>query len=79
VKKNLHALIAEKLNKLLDQLNLSRISGIRPYRISGAPLFLRLWRRSADLLNQILYFKKIKTIPVLNGDRFGEDSTVSAF
>jgi hypothetical protein len=29
------ALFEEKLYKLLDQLNISRISGIRPYRISG--------------------------------------------
>jgi hypothetical protein len=28
-------LFEEKLNKLLDQLNISRISGIRPNRISG--------------------------------------------
>jgi hypothetical protein len=32
VKKNFFALFEEKLNKLLDQLNISRISGIRPYR-----------------------------------------------
>jgi hypothetical protein len=29
------ALFEEKLYKLLDQLNISRISGIRPYRISS--------------------------------------------
>jgi hypothetical protein len=33
-------LFEEKLNKLLDQLNISRISGIRPNRISGASLLL---------------------------------------
>jgi hypothetical protein len=33
--KNLWALFKEKLNKFLNQLNISRISGIRPYRISG--------------------------------------------
>jgi hypothetical protein len=29
------ALFEEKLNKLLDQLNISRISGVLLYRISG--------------------------------------------
>jgi hypothetical protein len=35
----LAALFEEKLNKLLDQLNISRISGIRPYRISGRAIW----------------------------------------
>jgi hypothetical protein len=34
------ALIEEKLIKLLDQQNISRISGIRPYRISGLTGYL---------------------------------------
>jgi hypothetical protein len=33
-KKNCFPLFEGKLNKLLDQLNISQISGIRPYRIS---------------------------------------------
>jgi hypothetical protein len=33
------ALFEEKLNKLLVQLNISRISGIRPYRISGSSIW----------------------------------------
>jgi hypothetical protein len=33
------ALFEEELNKLLDQLNISRISGIRPYRISGRAIW----------------------------------------
>jgi hypothetical protein len=33
------ALFEEKLNKLLDHLNISRISGIRLYRISGSSIW----------------------------------------
>jgi hypothetical protein len=33
------ALFEEKLNKLLDQLNISRITGIRPNRISGRAIW----------------------------------------
>jgi hypothetical protein len=33
------ALFKEKVNNLLDQVNNSRISGIRPYRISGRAIW----------------------------------------
>jgi hypothetical protein len=34
---NLFAFFEEKLNKFLDQLNISRMSGIRHYRPAGYP------------------------------------------
>jgi hypothetical protein len=37
------ALFEEKLYKLLDHLNISRISGIRPYRISGRISGRAIW------------------------------------
>jgi hypothetical protein len=33
------ALFEEKVNKLLDQLNIGWISGIRPYQISGSTIW----------------------------------------
>jgi hypothetical protein len=37
------ALFEEKLNKLLDQLNISRIIGIRPYQISSRISGREIW------------------------------------
>jgi hypothetical protein len=68
------ALFEEKLNKLLDQLNLSRISGriygIRPYRISGRPIWYPAGYRiskKAGLSGRISgasLLKNLYTVPV---------------